>query len=446
MTTGNQFRISRPLVGLLLAFGAISSAGPAMAEISPETRYVLNTISFLFHGTLVLFMATGFSMLEGGLVRTKSVSTILLKNISLVAVAGIGFYLTGYNLMFTEVNGGMLGTFGPWMADDTAALAGDYSVGAASASIWMYQALFAVTAASIISGAVAERIRLLPFLVFIFFMATFLYPIQGSWGWGGGWLRELGFLDFAGGTHVHAAAGWAALVGVIVLGPRNGRFNKDGTVRNLPASSLPLATLGTMILWLGWLGFNGGSLGSMSSAADVIAISHVYVNTIMATCGGTVSAILFLRLKHGRIDLTMVLNGALAGLVSITAGPDSPGVFSAILIGAVGACFMILTTLLLLRLRIDDVIGAVPVHLSCGLWGTLAVAFTNEQAEFHVQALGFAAISVFMIASSAIVWLFLRNVMRLRLSQGEEAIGIDKVETGALAYPEFETKSPAGNI
>lgn len=420
----------------------ICGAGVAHAEVSAETKYILNTLSFLFHGMLVLFMATGFSMLEGGLVRTKSVSTILLKNISLVAIAAIGFYLTGYNLMFTDVDGGLIGSFGPWVPDDSAALAGDYSLGAASASIWMYQTLFAVTAASIISGAVAERIRLWPFFVFVFCMATFLYPIQGAWGWGGGWLKEIGFLDFAGGTHVHGAAGWAALVGVIVLGPRRGRFNADGSARRLPASSLPLATIGTMILWLGWLGFNGGSQGAMSTAADLIAISDVYANTIMSTCGGIVAAIIFLWFSSGRIDLTTVLNGALAGLVSITAGPDTPTIWESILIGGVGASLMVLTTHLLLLARIDDVIGAVPVHLSCGMWGTIAVAFTNKHASLGVQALGFAAVSVFMIVGSAIIWVTLRYTMRLRLSQGEEAIGIDKVETGALAYPEFETKSP----
>ncbi len=435
------------LSGLLAATTAvaISPAGIAHAEVSPETRYILNTLSFLYHGMLVLFMATGFSMLEGGLVRSKSVSTILLKNISLVAIAAIGFYLTGYNLMFADVDGGLIGRFGPWKPDDSAALAGDYSVGAASASIFMYQTLFAVTAASIISGAVAERIRLWPFFIFVFCMATFLYPIQGAWGWGGGWLKELGFIDFAGGTHVHGAAGAAALVGVIVLGPRRGRFNEDGSARNLPASSLPLATIGTMILWLGWLGFNGGSQGSMASAADVIAIANVYTNTIMATCGGIVTAIIFLRFYNNRIDLTTVLNGALAGLVSITAGPDTPTILNSILIGGVGAFLMIVTTYLLLWARIDDVIGAVPVHLSCGLWGTLAVVFSNEQADIGIQALGFASVFAFMAICSAAVWITLRFTMRLRLSQGEEAIGIDKVETGALAYPEFETKSPSVN-
>lgn len=426
--------------GAALAAGLLS-ASRAVAEVPAETQFILNSLSFLYHGMLVLFMATGFTMLEGGLVRTKSVSTILLKNITLVAITTIGFWAAGYNLMFEGVNGGFAGIPGPWSPDDAAALAGDYSHGAASASDWLFQTLFAVTAVSIISGTLAERIRLWPFFLFVLIMSTVLYPIQGAWGWGGGWLNEMGFLDFAGGTHVHSAAGWVALTGAIVLGPRRGRFMPDGTVRMLPASSLPLAALGTMILWLGWLGFNGGSQGSMSSAADVITIAQVYANTILASCGGIIAAVALSQLTTGKVDLTMVLNGALAGLVSITAGPATPGIPGSILIGAIGAVLMIATTHLLLRLRIDDVIGAVPVHLSCGLWGTVAVAFSDPRADLATQVLGAAAISAFMIVTSTIVWLGLKLQMRLRLSQGEEAIGIDRVETGALAYPEFATKA-----
>jgi Amt family ammonium transporter len=240
---------------------------PAAAEVSLETQYILNTFSFLFHGMLVLFMSAGFSMLEAGVVRTKSVATILLKNITLIAIAAIAFYLTGYSLMFTEVNGGYFGTLTLWIGNDAAAVAGDYGSGAASASVFMFQMLFCVTAASIISGALAERIKLWPFFIFITLFAAFLYPVQGAWGWGGGWLAEMNFKDFAGGTHVHTAAGWAALTGAIVLGARRGRFGPDGKPRDLPASSLPLATLGTMFLWLGWLGFNGGSQGALGSAS-----------------------------------------------------------------------------------------------------------------------------------------------------------------------------------
>lgn len=423
---------------------ALLPASPAIAEVSAETQYILNTLSYLYHGMLVLFMATGFTMLEGGLVRTKSVSTILLKNITLVAIATIGFWAAGYNLMFTGVDGGFFGTFAVWSPVDDAAQSGDYSSGAASASVWLFQSLFAVTAVSIISGTLAERIRLWPFFMFVAIMVTLLYPIQGAWGWGGGWLSEMGFVDFAGGTHVHTTAGWAALIGAIILGPRRGRFLPDGSVRALASSSLPLATLGTMILWLGWLGFNGGSQGSMSSAADVIIIAQVYVNTIMASCGGIVAAVALTQLTTRKVDLTMVLNGALAGLVSITAGPVTPGIAGALLIGATGTILMAATTRLLLRFKIDDVVGAVPVHLTCGIWGTIAVAFSNPAATFTTQIIGAAAVSAFMIVASTAVWLTLKVRMRLRLSQGEEAMGIDRVETGALAYPEFARKTVSG--
>jgi ammonium transporter, Amt family len=430
-------------VALLVATLAPTAA---LAEVPEETRFILNTFSLLFHGALVLFMATGFSMLEAGLVRTKSVTTILLKNITLVAIAAIGFYLVGYNLMYLDVDGGYWGSPTVWRPDDAAVLAGDLSAGVASAATWLFQCLFAVTAASIISGALAERIRLWPFFAFVAVLSSLLYPVQGAWGWGGGWLAALGFRDFAGGTHVHSAAGVAALVGVIVLGPRRGRFGADGSVRDLPTSSLPLATLGAMILWLGWLGFNGGSQGAMDTATDLVAMARVYLNTVMASCGGILAAVLLLQAKSGKVDLTMVLNGALAGLVSITAGPETPEPWAAILIGAVGTVLMWATTRLLLRLRIDDVIGAVPVHLSCGIWGTLVVAATDPGAALAVQALGVTAICGFMAVTSATVWLTLRHLTRLRLSQGEEAIGIDRVETGALAYPEFATRPPTGNI
>lgn len=428
-------------IAVLSIAGLMLLAIPGAAEIPDETRYVLNTLSFLYHGMLVLFMATGFSMLEGGLVRTKSVSTILLKNVILIAVATIGFYLVGYNLMFENVDGGFFGTPRPWSPDDAAALAGDFSGGASSTSVWLFQTLFAVTAVSIISGTLAERMRLMPFFVFVAFMSCFLYPVQGAWGWGGGWLAEMGFLDFAGGTHVHSAAGWAALVGAIALGPRRGRFSEKGEVRPMAASSLPLATLGTMILWLGWLGFNGGSQGSMDSAADVIAIANIYVSTIMASCGGIVATAALLQLLRRKIDLTMVLNGALAGLVSITAGPDTSGIAGALLIGAVGGGLMLWTTQVLLFFRIDDVIGAIPVHLSCGIWGSLVVSLHHPDGQIWVQLTGVAAVALFTVTSSVAAWITLRWFMRLRLSQGEEAIGIDRVETGALAYPEFATKS-----
>lgn len=415
---------------------------PAKAAVSGETAYVFNTLSFLMHGFLVLWMAAGFAMLEAGLVRTKSVTTILLKNIALFSISGVAFYTVGYNLMYDGVDGGFIGSLAVWTADDAAALEGDYSAGHSSSSDWFFQMVFVATAASIVSGALAERIKLWPFLVFTLVLTAFVYPIQGAWQWGGGWLAEMGFSDFAGSTMVHSVGGWAALTGAVILGPRNGRFGEDGTVNPLPGSSLPLATLGTFILWLGWLGFNGGSRLALGSAADAIAISNIYVNTTMASAGGVLAAMLLSQFLKARVDLVMALNGALAGLVSITASPDTPTIGTACLIGAVGGAIVILTTPLLDRLKIDDVVGAVPVHLFAGIWGTLAVPLTNADASLAVQTTGVVAIGLFVVASSAFAWLALRNSVGLRLTEVGEALGVDEVETGMRAYPEFETTSP----
>jgi Amt family ammonium transporter len=413
--------------------------GAASADVSGETAYVLNTLSFLMHGFLVLWMAAGFAMLEAGLVRTKSVTTILLKNVALFSISGIAFYAVGYNLMYEGVDGGFIGSLSVWNADDTAAMSGDYSAGYASSSDWFFQMVFVATAASIVSGALAERIKLWPFLVFVVVLTAFIYPIQGAWHWGGGWLSDLGFADFAGSTLVHSVGGWAALTGAVILGPRNGRFGDDGSVKPLPGSSLPLATLGTFILWFGWLGFNGGSQLALGSAADAIAISNIYVNTTMASAGGVVSAMLLSQLLKGRVDLVMALNGALAGLVSITASPDTPTVGAACLIGAVGGAIVILGTPLLDRFKIDDVVGAVPVHLFAGVWGTLAVPLTNPDASIIVQIAGVGAIGLFATVASALTWISLKRSVGLRLTEVGEALGIDAVETGMRAYPEFET-------
>ena len=425
--------VCAPVAGLTV----LLSIDPAFASIPEETRFVLNSFSFLIHGFLIFWMAAGFSMLEAGLVRTKSVTTILIKNITLFAIAGVAFYATGYNLMFTDVDGGFLGTFGPWRRNDEAALAGDLAAGSASTSVWFFQMLFAATASSIVSGALAERIKLWPFFLFIAVLAALIYPIQGSWSWGGGWLAEFGFKDFAGATHVHAAAGCAALTGIYFLGPRRGRFGAEGKEVPIPGSSLPLATLGTMILWLGWFGFNGGSVGSLASPEDVIAMSNVYANTTMASAAGILTVVIFSQLKFGRVDLAMVLNGALAGLVSITGGPEMPTIPQAMAIGAVGALLMVSATWLLSQLRLDDVVGAVPVHLACGIWGTLAVPIANPETDLGTQVMGILSVCVFSLAATAILWLAIKKGIGLRLSQAEEAIGIDKVETGALAYPEF---------
>jgi Amt family ammonium transporter len=339
--------------------------------------------------------------------------------------------------MYDGVDGGFVGSFTLWGGDDSAALAGDFAAGYASASDWFFQMVFVATAASIVSGALAERIKLWPFLAFIVVLTAVIYPVQGAWQWGGGWLSELGFADFAGSTIVHSAGGWAALTGAIILGARRGKYGADGRMHPMPGSSLPLATLGTFILWLGWLGFNGGSQLALGSAADATAIAVIYVNTTMAAAGGVMVAVLLTQALYRKVDLTMALNGALAGLVSITAGPDTPAVGEAILIGAVGGGLVVVFVPLLDRLRIDDVVGAIPVHLIAGIWGTMAVPLTNAGASFATQAIGVATIGAFVAAASTLVWLTLKGVMGLRLSEAEEAMGLDQAELGMLAYPEF---------
>ena len=383
-----------------------------------------------------MWMAAGFAMLESGLVRTKNVSTILLKNISLFAVAGIMYYLIGYNLMYMDVTG-WIGSISLWSADDAAALAGDFSGGYSATSDWFFQMVFVATAASIVSGTVAERIKLWPFMIFVVVLTGVLYPITGSWTWGGGWLAEMGFADFAGSTIVHSVGGWAALTGAIILGARKGKYGADGSVHPMPGSNLPLATLGTFVLWLGWFGFNGGSQLAMGTGADVIAIANIYGNTSMAAAGGVVAAAILTQILYKKVDLTMALNGALAGLVSITAGPDTPTIGSAIIIGAIGGVLVVVAVPLLDKLKIDDVVGAVSVHLVAGIWGTLAVPFTNDGASFGVQLTGIVAMGAFTIVASSIVWLILKFTVGIRLSEEDEAMGSDAAELGLEAYPEF---------
>ncbi|AMV71713.1 ammonium transporter [Desulfuromonas sp. DDH964] len=411
----------------------------ALAEDAPtsEVAYVLNTFSFLVNGVLVMWMAAGFGMLESGLVRTKNVATICLKNISLFAVAGILFYLVGYNLMYNGVDGGFMGSFGLWGPDDAAAAGGDFSGGYAAASDWFFQMVFCGAACSVVSGCVAERIKLWGFLAFCVVMTGIIYPIQGSWGWGGGWLSEMGFLDFAGSTLVHSAGGWAALTGAIILGARKGKYTKDGRVNPIPGSNLTLATLGTFILWMGWFGFNGGSVLALGTAGDAISMSNVMANTNLAACGGMIAAMILLQILYKKVDLTMALNGALAGLVAITAGPDTPSPGAATLIGAVGGILVVLAVPFFDKLKIDDVVGALSVHLVCGIWGTMAVPFTNSEASFVTQFIGVASIGAFVIVSSAIVWLVIKYTIGLRVSEEEEHAGCDTSELGLEAYPEF---------
>ena len=339
--------------------------------ISAEAAYVFNTLLFLIGGVLVRWMAAGFTMLEAGLVRVKNVGDICLKNLLLYSLASIAFYAVGYNLMYDGVAGGFFGSLAIWSPDDTSALAevADVSAGYASSSDFFFQMVFVATTASIVSGTVAERIKLVPFLVFTGLLAAFIYPIQGSWQWGGGWLAELGFADFAGSTLVHSVGGWAALTGAIILGPRLGRYDSAGRVRPMPGSNLPMATLGTFIFWVGWFGFNGASQLALGTVADSVAISNIFANTNMAAAGGALTAAFVSRAIYKKVDLTMTMNGALAGLVSITAGPDTPTIGAAILIGAVGGALVVFTIPLLDKLKIDDVVGAISVHLICGIWG-----------------------------------------------------------------------------
>lgn len=423
-----------------LAFIAamFSLAGTAHAEEAAavtETAYIFNTLLFLLCGVLVMFMAAGFAMLEAGMVRTKNVAVILTKNISLYSVAGIMYYLIGYNLMYSGVDGGYIGTFDPfWAADDSAAASGDFSGSYAATSDWFFQMVFVATTASIVSGTLAERIKVWPFIVFVAVLTAVLYPITGSWTWGAGWLSEAGFSDFAGSTIVHSVGGWAALAGAILLGARTGRFNSDGSANPIPGSSLPQVTLGVFVLWLGWFGFNGGSQLALGSGNDAIAVANIFANTNAAAAGGVVAVMIVSQLLFGRLDVVMVLNGALAGLVSITAEPLTPTIGESLLIGGAGGVIMMFSSIALEKVKIDDVVGAIPVHLACGIWGTIAVCFTNDGASLQTQLLGIVALGGFTFAASLIVWFVIKQVIGIRLHIDEENIGGDLAETGMSAY------------
>ena len=418
-----------PLAALVLCTPA-EAAEPSAAEMG----FILNNLFVLVCGVLVMFMAAGFAMLEAGTVRSKSVATICAKNIALYAIAGIAFFLTGYQLMYGDSLAGLIGGFGPWQADDSAAMSGDFESGLAASTDWFFQMVFVATAASVVSGALAERIRFWPFAIFSAALAAVIYPTVGHWTWGGGWLSQMGFHDFAGSTIVHAVGGWAALVGIILVGPRKGRFGRDGSARTMAPSSLPMVTLGTFILWMGWFGFNGGSQLSLSSAEDAIAVGTIFVNTNMAAAGGVVTMLIACHRLQRRLDLPLILNGALAGLVGITADPVSPNVFQALMIGSIASLVMMSASRLLERWQLDDVVGAVPVHLAAGAWGTLAVALTNPEADILVQAAGVGAVGGFVVVASLAIWGGMRAVVRLRLAQHDEGAGSDLTEVGLRAY------------
>lgn len=440
--------------GAALAWGAAEAAVPS---VPVDTQFVLNSFLFLFGGVLVMFMAAGFCMLEAGLVRTKNVADICLKNVALYSLAGVMYYLVGYEIMY---GGGAFASLpGIWDASQVTAVA--EPDGYAKHADWFFQMVFVATAASIVSGAVAERVKLFPFLVFVLVLTAVIYPVQGAWKWGGGWLSDLSglgltyvnadgetvgraFNDFAGSTIVHSVGGWAALMGAIILGPRLGKYAASGRVSPMPGSNLPLATLGTFILWFGWFGFNGASQLAMGTVDHAIALSRIFANTNMAAAGGVLAATILTKALYKKVDLTLVLNGALAGLVSITAEPLTPSIGQAILIGAVGSMIVTFAIPMLDRLKIDDVVGAIPVHLVAGVFGTLVVPLTNPDASVLAQLVGIVATAAWVIPTSALVWFALKLTVGIRMSEEDELIGGDAAELGLEAYPEFVDGVPDG--
>lgn len=412
----------------------LSAAHAQEAPVASDASvFVFNTLLFLISGMVVMFMAAGFCMLEAGMVRSKNAATICLKNISLYSIAGLMVYLIGYNLIYGISEGGFIAPFDiAWLADDSDPVGTGYS----AHSDWFFQMVFVATAASIVSGTLAERIKLFPFLIFVAILTGFIYPIQASWEWGAGWLDAMGFSDFAGSTLVHSTGGWAALAGALVLGPRVGKY-VEGKVAPIPGSSLPLATLGTFILWLGWFGFNGGSQLALGTLDDSISVAKIFVNTNMAACGGVVAALILTQVLYKKVDLTIVLNGAIGGLVSITAEPLAPAIWQSIVIGAVGGVIVTFAIPLLDKFKIDDVVGAIPAHLFCGVWGTLIVPLSNSDASYGVQLLGVVAIGVFVFVLSLICWLALKYTLGIRATEEDERLGLDKSELGLEAYPEF---------
>ena len=435
--------------GLLAVIASQSLAQDAPALVPTDSVFILNSLLFLIGGFLVFWMAAGFTMLEAGLVRSKNVTTQLTKNMGLFSLAAIFYYLIGYNVMYP---------LGTWLSDEggffynvlsgvwgvavleavgvTSDGADDYGY-ASTGSDFFFQLMFCAATASIVSGALAERIKLWPFLIFTIILTALIYPIQASWKWGGGFLDNNGFLDFAGSTVVHSVGGWAALMGAIILGPRIGKYAKDGKVTPIPGSNLAIATLGTFILWMGWFGFNGGSQLAMGSVGDVADISRIFSNTNAAAAGGAIAALFLTQFLYKKPDLTMILNGCLAGLVSITAEPLTPSLGAATLIGAVGGAIVVFTVPMLDKFKIDDVVGAIPVHLFAGIWGTMIVPATNSDAQYGTQLTSIIIVGVFVVVTSGIVWTILKSTMGIRVGEEEEVAGLDTSELGMEAYPEF---------
>lgn len=398
-----------------------------------QLAYAVDTFYFLVMGALVMFMAPGFAMLEAGMVRAKNTSEILTKNVALFSIACVMYLLIGYNIMYDPAGTFLIG------AENTVAevLESEGEVYYSARSDFFFQVVFVATAMSIISGAVAERIKLWSFLLFSVVMTGFIYPLQGSWSWGGGFLSDAGFVDFAGSGIVHMCGAAAALAGVILLGPRAGKYSDDGSINPIKGSNMPLATLGTFILWFGWFGFNGGSELKLSNIDEANAVAQVFVNTNMAAAGGLIAAMLASKLFFGKADITMALNGALAGLVSITAEPLSGTNIESMLIGAVGGVIVVASITFLDKIKIDDPVGAISVHGTCGIWGLLAVLITSADATLVGQLTGLGAIFGFTFVVSLIVWFIIKVTMGIRISEDEETLGSDMTDIGVEAYPEF---------
>ena len=421
----------------------LAAAEDAPTLVATDTVFILNSLLFLVGGFLVFWMAAGFAMLEAGMVRSKNVTMQLTKNVALFSLAAVFYYLLGYNLMYPLGTWSMEGVLsGVWGVAILEAVgigrdaADDYGY-ASTGSDFFFQLMFCAATASIVSGALAERIKLWPFLIFTILLTAVIYPIQASWKWGGGFLDGMGFQDFAGSTVVHSVGGWAALTGAIILGPRLGKYAQDGKVNPIPGSNLALATLGVFILWLGWFGFNGGSQLAMGSIGDVADVSRIFSNTNAAAAGGAIAALILTQVMYKKPDLTMILNGALAGLVSITAEPLAPTLGQATIFGAVGGILVVVSVPILDKFKIDDVVGAIPVHLIAGIWGTLIVPLTNSDASFGTQLYSIIVVGIFVVITSAIVWYVLKSIFGIRVDEEAEMNGLDTSELGMEAYPEF---------
>lgn len=405
-----------------------------MGATVTELRFALDTFYFLISGVLVMWMAAGFAMLEAGLVRSKNTTEILTKNICLYAIACTMFLLVGYNIMYVDnTEGGWLptiaGFIGTQAADADHALESDF----------FFQVVFVATAMSIVSGAVAERMKLWSFLIFSVVLTGFIYPVEGFWTWGGGFISKLGFVDFAGSGIVHMAGASAAVAGVLLLGARQGKYGKNGQINPIPGSNLPMATLGTFILWMGWFGFNGGSQLLLSDADNASSVAKIFVNTNSAAALGAISALIVCRVMWGKADLTMILNGALAGLVAITADPLSPSLPAAALIGLLAGGLVVFSIVMLDKLKFDDPVGAVSVHGVAGLFGLMLVPFNNSDATFGGQLLGAAIIFTWVFSTSFVVWLIIKKTIGIRVTEEEEYLGMDIADCGIDAYPEFVT-------